>query len=242
MICKICGGDCKEKNGNYVCKYCGAVWQTKETTVSSTPVKSVDTGVSVYDKNINGILEIVCPTPTGTFSGSGSLITADGYALTNTHVVTHNNVPFQEIIVRIAGETVNATVVKLGDNLGGLGSGVDLAILKLSRVPANASVVKLGNTDDVRNGEKVYVIGNSRGEGTCITSGIVSDRLRQVSGKTLLMTDCAVNPGNSGGPIFDEDGVAIGTIVSKRIDSEGMNYAIPANTVRQFIESVIKNF
>jgi len=68
----------------------------------------------------------------------------------------------------------------------------------------------------------------------------VSDKRRQLSGHTLMMTDCAINGGNSGGPIFNSSGIAIGVIVSSRINrdgsaTEGMNYAIPADIVLDFI-------
>jgi serine protease Do len=119
----------------------------------------------------------------------------------------------------------------------GHGDGVDLALIKLSRVPQGAVRVTFENFNRVRNGERVFAIGNSLGFGTCITSGIVSDRSRVVDGETLLMTDCAVNSGNSGGPIFNEEGRVIGAIVSGISGAEGMNFAIPASTVVDFLKA-----
>lgn len=81
------------------------------------------------------------------------------------------------------------------------------------------------------------MIGNSLGGGTCITSGIVSDRRRTLEGKARLMTDCAVNRGNSGGPVFNEAGEVVGTIVAVTTAAEGMNYAIPADVVLAYIKS-----
>ena len=137
----------------------------------------------------------------------------------------------------MCNESVTADVLKLGDNSHGEGKGVDLALIKLSRVPSKATVVKFENFEKVKNGERIFVIGNSLGYGTCITSGIVSDRLRNVNGKMLLMTDCAINGGNSGGPIFNEKGLVIGAVVSGITSAEGMNFAIPANQVLYFIEA-----
>ena len=116
--------------------------------------------------------------------------------------------------------------------------GVDLAVIKLSRVPAGAKVVQFENCDNVRIGESVFVIGNSFGHGTCITAGTVSDRLRNVNGKMLMMTDCAINGGNSGGPIFNEKGLVIAAVVSGITSAEGMNFAIPSSTILRFLQNV----
>lgn len=70
--------------------------------------------------------------------------------------------------------------------------------------------------------------------GVCLGRGIVSDRLRNVNGHMLLMTDCAINGGNSGGPIFNEQGRVIAAVVSGITSAEGMNFAIPSDTVLQF--------
>jgi len=179
-------------------------------------------------------LEIECRFPTSISAGSGFMV-APGYAITNTHVVTNNAQPCRDITVRLADETISASIVCLGDDQGGHGNGVDLALLKLARVPRNAKIVSLADFGAVKVGESVFVIGNSLGHGTCITGGIVSDKCRQVDGHMLLMTDCAVNGGNSGGPIFNAAGNAIGAIVSGITSAEGMNFAIPANVVAEFI-------
>jgi len=234
-------------NGTYKCRFCRNVWTdpafAAQASVTAAPVTAPSVGgtepkncgTSVYEKNINGVLEIECGISGGISQGSGFLIADGGYAITNTHVVTDHSAPCRDITVRLAGETVPATIVALGDDRGGHGNGVDLALLKLSRVPRNAVIVKLADFSTVKVGESVYVIGNSLGYGTCITGGIVSDRCRNVNGDMLLMTDCAVNGGNSGGPIFNASGLAIGAIVSGITSAEGMNFAIPSNTVMEFI-------
>ncbi len=248
--CKSCGGVLRElANGDYKCRCCGQEFSadefagdgSRQTSQRSATVSRVNEGVNVFEKNQNGAMEITCNFITSASAGSGLLIDAEGYAVTNTHVVTGPDYsPCRHITVRIAGEQVKAEVVALGDKMGGNGRGVDLALLKLARVPAGAVVIELGNFDDVRIGEQVFVIGNSLGDGTCITSGIVSDKQRVLGGHTLMMTDCAINGGNSGGPIFNALGVAIGVIVSSRVQrdgsaTEGMNYAIPMNIVKDFI-------
>ena len=242
--CPGCGGAAENIGGNqYRCKYCMLEFsesELKPQTKSPAGITS-NGGVNVFDKNINGVLEILCKFPGGASAGSGLLINRSGYAITNAHVVTNNAKPCADITVKIAGEKVRASIVALGDNNGGHGNGVDLALIKLASVPYKATVIELADFNQVRNGEQVFVIGNSLGDGTCITSGIVSDKRRVVCGKTLLMTDCAINGGNSGGPIFNSQGLAIGVIVSSRIRSdgstaEGMNYAIPSDIVKNFLQ------
>ena len=240
--CPNCSGTLESiGGGKYRCIYCFAevsesdfVQKTSYTTHSSSE------GVDVFEKNKNGVLEIFCRFAGGGSAGSGLLVTKSGYAITNAHVVTDHGKVSSEITVNIAGERVRATIVALGDDRGGFGNGVDLALLKLSSVPYKANVIQIGDFSKVRIGEQVFVVGNSLGDGTCITSGIVSDKTRKVGGKTLMMTDCAINGGNSGGPIFNAQGIAIGVIVSSRIHAdgsatEGMNYAIPANIVKDFL-------
>ncbi len=235
--CLTCGGEVLLSNGRYHCLYCGNAYSLAEYPAKIQP--DVETcsneGINVFEKTMNGVLEITCIMPGGISSGSGFLIDESGHAITNTHVVTHNNRACDEIKVKIAGQSTCAKVVALGDDAGGLGNGVDLALLRLEKVPNNAVVIKLGNSERVRIGEQVFVVGNSLGYGTCMTSGIVSDKSRNVNGKQLLMTDCAVNSGNSGGPMFNNDGQAIGVIVSGISGAEGMNFAIPSSTVSAFI-------
>lgn len=239
-ICTNCGGNGIDiGGGRFRCQYCMNEFTEGYVASSSQRGSSPAGGVNVFDKNINGVLEIACEVSGGISQGSGLLIKkSGGFAVTNAHVVSERGTPSQRISVKVAGETVRAKIVAIG-RAGGSWSN-DLAVLKLERVPQKAVEIKLADFRSVRNGEQVFVIGNSRGEGTCITSGIVSDRLRSVDGHKLMMTDCAVNPGNSGGPIFNASGDAIGVIVSKTLDTEGMNYAIPADTVIAFIQNAIR--
>ena len=255
--CIQCGGPCTEiGNGEYECQFCGSTFSKEE--LAPVPVKQPapapiannnDSGANVFEKNINGILEIACAGKKGSWSGSGYIISCNGYAITNAHVAADDvdGQPCQKIVVRVCGQTIPASVVALADDKAGHGSGIDLAIIKLAHLPAGVTPLAFESLSNIRNGEPVFVIGNSLGEGTCITSGIVSDKARNVNGKTFIMTDCAVNGGNSGGPIFDRKGLIIGTITLQGRahdggDAEGMNYAIPANVVQMFVEQVQRRF
>ena len=251
--CNTCGGSTLFLgNDTYRCLYCGNEYNmhnstpTRVSKASTVVAEKKDNGVDVFEMNVDGVLEIEWSDEQYRHSGSGFLISHDGYALTNTHVVTHEDGrSCGEVDVRIKGQQVRASVVKLGDNQHGNGNGIDLALIKLDRMPQNAKVLQFENFDNVRIGERVFVIGNSLGYGTCITNGIVSDRLREVDGQMLLMTDCAVNGGNSGGPIFNDKGRVIGVIVSGINGAEGMNFAIPSKDAMRFISnkvSIVKQY
>lgn len=247
--CKACGGPCTERNGTYECQFCGSTFGVDDFAHSSTNqsfplMKNADSGADVFDKNINGVLEIMAAGKKGSWSGSGYIISEKGFAITNAHVAADDDgKPCQKMIVMVCKQQISATVVALADDKAGHGSGVDLALIKLAKMPLSATALAFEDFANVRNGEKVYVIGNSLGDGSCITSGIVSDRRRTLNGKELLMTDCAINGGNSGGPIFNEKGLVIGTICSSRLkadgsETKGMNYAVPGDIVQQFIEQI----
>lgn len=242
MQCKVCNGDCEAiGGGKYRCLFCGSVFSEAEAPAAARSVVTPksDSGANVFEQNIGGILEICWHDERCVYSGSGFLISGDGYAITNTHVVTYENgTSCGNVTVKLNGQSISASVVALGDRLHGSGNGVDLAILKLSHLPYGAKVLEFENFANVRIGEQVYVIGNSLGFGTCITSGIVSDKARPVNGKMLLMTDCAVNGGNSGGPIFNGNGKVIGAIVSGIDKAEGMNFAIPVSSIMEFLNNL----
>ncbi len=244
MNCKFCQGECKkQENGKYKCLYCGSVFSEDDVMTESVHVKekSISGGASVFEKNIGGILEITWQNGNILNSGSGFLINKQGYAITNTHVVTFaDGKSCEQVWVKINNTKVPAVVVALGDDRHGDGSGVDLALIKLQYLPRGAVALEFEDFEKVRIGEQVYVVGNSLGAGTCITSGIVSDKSRIVKGKRLLMTDCAINGGNSGGPMFNEKGKVIGAIVSGVTGAEGMNFAVPCDIIIQFLSSVRK--
>ena len=241
--CKKCGGICsKEGNGKYECPFCGSVFteedfEPKRKNVSSSAMETEkgDVGVKVFDRNVNGVLEI--STQIG--RGSGYLISDDGYAITNSHVVSlDTGKSCVRCSVKVAGETVSAVVVAMGTENNSMHcSNSDLALIKLSYVPSTAIPLRFGKSYNVRTGERIFVIGNSLGFGTCITSGIVSDNDRNGQ----LMYDCPTNPGNSGGPVFNSDGLVIGTHVAgtspKGVKVQGMNIAIPASAVIQFLKA-----
>lgn len=238
--CNVCGGICLPKgNGTYQCDCCGAVLTEDDFAATSSKSKGGraesaggDVGADIFEKNVNAVLEI----STRLGSGSGYLVSG-GYGITNSHVVClQDGSSCGTCSVKVAGETVSARVVAMGTEDNSMHATVhDLALIKLDRTPVRSTAVRFGDSDKVRTGERVFVIGNSLGYGTCITSGIVSDNNR--NGR--LMYDSATNPGNSGGPVFDADGKVIGTHVAgtspNGVKAQGMNYAIPARAVLDFL-------
>lgn len=253
-ICPICGGLLESRGQDvYKCKNCSTEGSFEELqnaietltgTIHSSEAIDADAGVTVFEKNKNAVMELSVVAGIDK-SGTGFLLTDTGYALTNTHVVT-NRETYQvasSIRAKIAGESVKATVVKLGDDCGGVGHGVDLALIRLESVPKKATTVTFGDYSKLRVGERIYPIGNAQGKGLSITAGIINDLARVIHARTpyALMTDAAINPGNSGGPVFDTHGNLIGAVVASYLDKEkridGMHYVIPLPIVKDFLKT-----
>ncbi|MBR2970178.1 MAG: trypsin-like peptidase domain-containing protein [Clostridia bacterium] len=244
MKCPACGEEATlGKGGKYRCPYCTHEFEMERPApapapsyVASTAPARAEDGTDVFESNVNGVLELFCDFGNVGASGSGFLIDKSGLAITNAHVVlSDEGKPSKQIVARVAGEKVGAALISADVKH-------DLALIVLKKVGRNAKVLKFGDFKKVRTGQKVFVIGNSLGDGTCITAGIVSDKSRDVNGQTLMMTDCQINGGNSGGPIFNADGEVIGVIVAQRLMEDGscangMKYAIPAPTALSFIEA-----
>ena len=166
--------------------------------------------------------------------GSGVIVTNEGHIITNSHVVDQ----VDEIEVQLSdGRTKKARLV-------GSDSQVDLAVLKIDE--PGVKPLKLGDSDAVQAGDMVLAIGNPFGFEETVTEGIISSKGRpnRVDGfGDFLQTDAAINPGNSGGPLINLSGEVIGintAIISRTGGSQGIGFAIPSNTVRVALESLLK--
>ena len=244
-VCLECGATCKETTeGNYSCPYCGsnftdADFAPKQSKAApQQPVNAAPAHASsedIYANNKNGVVEI----RTDTSAASGFIISKKGLVLTNAHaIIEEGNRVANNIYVKIGESFVRAHVIALGDTDTSNAKSADLALLALEGMPSEAINLSLGDSNAVKIGQHVYYIGNSKGEGICMTGGIVSDNNRKVNARYYLMTDAATNPGNSGGPLFNEDGKVIGVHVSARNEAVGMKYAIPINTAYAFLNRV----
>lgn len=168
--------------------------------------------------------------------GSGVIVSADGYIVTNNHVVESAD----EIEVALAdGRTADAKVV-------GADPETDLAVIRiqLDKLP----VVHFGQVDKLQVGDVLLAIGNPFGVGQTVTMGIVSALGRSQLGintfENFIQTDAAINPGNSGGALIDVNGNLVGinsAIYSKSGGSMGIGFAIPESTVRMVMQQIIQN-
>ncbi|OLE11864.1 MAG: hypothetical protein AUG52_05240 [Verrucomicrobia bacterium 13_1_20CM_3_54_17] len=171
--------------------------------------------------------------------GSGVIVTNEGHIITNSHVVTdREGNQVDQIEVQLSdGQTKKARLV-------GADSEVDLAVLKID--DPSAKPLKLADSDTVQPGDFVLAIGNPFGFEETVTDGIISSKGRP--NRTdffgdLIQTNAAINPGNSGGPLINLRGEVIGintAIASTTGGSQGIGFAIPSNTVRTALESLLK--
>jgi serine protease Do len=166
--------------------------------------------------------------------GSGVIVTKEGHIITNNHVVDH----VDQIEVQLSdGRTTKARLVGADEQL-------DLAVLKID-VPG-VQPLKLADSDTVQPGDSVLAIGNPFGLQETVTDGIISWKGQPNSTDfrgELLQTNAAINPGNSGGPLINVQGEVVGIneqIVSSSGGSQGIGFAIPSNTVRTALESLLK--
>jgi serine protease Do len=166
--------------------------------------------------------------------GSGVIVTNEGHIITNNHVVDQ----VDEIEVQLSdGRTKKARIV-------GADSQVDLAVLKID--DPGVKPLKLADSDTVQAGDFVLAIGNPFGFEETVTEGIISSKGRPNRTDAfgdLLQTDAAINPGNSGGPLINLRGEVIGintAIISRTGGSQGIGFAIPSNTIRTALESLLK--
>ncbi|MFX0116221.1 MAG: S1C family serine protease [Candidatus Hodarchaeota archaeon] len=166
--------------------------------------------------------------------GSGTIIDPKGYVLTNNHVIQGA----EKIEVTLASGKV------LAGRLAGEYASVDIAMVKVDG--EGFPVAELGDSDKLKMGQRVFAIGNPFGlaGGPTVTAGVVSAVNRSIRSERgvfegFVQTDAAINPGNSGGPLVDVDGrvVAINTAIIPF--AQGIGFAIPINSAREFAEEII---
>ncbi len=222
---------------------------------STIEIVQVDTGTQmtpaqVYAANVNSTVGITTSVTTNFWgyqttsaaSGSGFIISDDGYILTNFHVIEDSD---SISVSMYSGDSYEADLI-------GYDESNDIAVLKIE--VEGLSPVILGDSDNLNVGDSVVAIGNPLGELTfSLTSGTISAKDREVtfSGNitmNLLQTDCAINSGNSGGALFNLYGEVIGVTNAKYSSSSGseasidnIGFAIPINSVKGIVESSIEH-
>ena len=256
LVCALLGGLAQPiysaiSGGNETTIYTGERTPTQVDTASVDTSKELTTA-EIYAKYVNSCVGITVDivstnifgqTVTGAAAGSGFVITEDGYILTNYHVIDGANsikVTFED------GKEYTATYV------GGEEKN-DIAVIKVDAT--GLTPVVIGKSSDMLVGEQVTTIGNPLGELTFSEStGIISALDRSITmsdGRqmNMIQTDCAINSGNSGGPLFNSHGEVIG-IVSAKYSSgsssssasvEGLGFAIPMDDVASMVSDLVKN-
>ena len=237
-------------------------WVSTPTTTSLTNVQSNKSGTgsataktgeaadwkTVASEVSGSVVSIQAALSNGTAKGSGAIVSAKGYIVTNNHVISGA----QQIQVTLSnGQMYTAQVV-------GTDTTTDLAVIKLDNPPSDLKAVEFADSDKLAVGEDVMAIGNPLGYDDTATTGIVSALNRPVtvtddSGSDIVTNavqiDAAINPGNSGGPTFNAAGQVIGinsSIASTATSSDsagsiGIGFAIPSNLVKRVANEIIKD-
>ena len=237
-------------------------WVSTPTTTSLTNVQSNKSGTgsataktgeaadwkTVVSEVSGSVVSIQAALSNGTAKGSGAIVSAKGYIVTNNHVISGA----QQIQVTLSnGQMYTAQVV-------GTDTTTDLAVIKLDNPPSDLKAVEFADSDKLAVGEDVMAIGNPLGYDDTATTGIVSALNRPVtvtddSGSDIVTNavqiDAAINPGNSGGPTFNAAGQVIGinsSIASTATSSDsagsiGIGFAIPSNLVKRVANEIIKD-
>jgi len=180
-----------------------------------------------FSNIIEDAVKSVVTIRTDVSQGTGFVITSDGYAVTNAHVLSGGSVV----------KAINYQQEILDAELIGYDKNLDIALLKLS---GSYSKLELGDSDNVQVGEKVIAIGNPLGLQFSVSQGIISAVHREgPSGlNSYLQTDAALNPGNSGGPLINTNGKVIGINNYKAGNSESLGFALESNFIKEAVNDI----
>ena len=183
---------------------------------------------------VNQLGEAVVQVRTPGGLGSGFFINEEGYLITNFHVIEGESQISLEVFLRKNGQ-LERTIYKQV-RIVAMNKFQDLALLKVEEKDApKFSHVALGDPEVLAVGERVFAIGSPLGLERTVTEGIVSTKTRQMQGELYLQTTAQINSGNSGGPLFNLRGEAVGVTNMKINFGEGIGFAIPMDAVKRFI-------
>jgi putative serine protease PepD len=216
---------------------------TSAAVASGTPAAEGSTlsAREIYRRAADSVAYITARGTQASATGTGFVVDADGLIVTNEHVVDGSS----DITVKLGdGTSRKATVV-------GQDKSTDIALLKIDTGGGKLTPLKLADSSKVQIGDATFAIGNPFGLEDTLTTGVISATQRQITAPNgfsisgVLQTDAALNPGNSGGPLLDDQGDVIG--INSQIESNssgqgsseasntGVGFAIPSNTVRRVI-------
>lgn len=200
-----------------------AVRAAKASVVSITGISSIP---------VSGQVALVASLPS--INGTGFVISADGYIVSNSHVV--QDVNYSYTVMLADGREYDAKIV-------GLDKYDDVALIKIEA--GNLPAATLGDSDALEAGQTVFAIGNALGKyNFTVTKGVVSGLGRQVETdsttmprlRNLIQTDASINPGNSGGPLIDSSGQVVGVNTVMDRAGESLGFAVPINVVKQAVD------
>ena len=167
--------------------------------------------------------------------GSGFFINADGYLITNFHVIEGETEISVEVYHQTDGQLDRETYKQV--KIVAINKFHDLALLHIEDKNApKFKFVTLGSADALTVGESVFAIGSPLGLERTVTEGILSTKTRELEGELYLQTTAQINPGNSGGPLFNLAGEVVGVTNMKIMFGEGLGFAIPVELVRNFLD------
>lgn len=250
----ILGTENSNSSSNSNSQNSGYVSQTSLSNYSDTAIYAANkvlpsiVGIKV-EYNVNSLMSMFggVQNSTATATGSGIIISEDGYILTNNHVVSSASSSSYYSL----GEASKISVYLYNDSTAyeasivGTDEETDLAVIKIDKTGLTAA--ELGDSDSVAVGEFAMAVGNPLGMQSSITAGVISGVNREVTdsdGKTftVIQTDAAINSGNSGGALVNSQGQVIGinTLKVSATGVEGMGFAIPINSAKPIYEDLIQ--
>lgn len=194
----------------------------------AAPERSVRELVGILGESV-----VQVRTPSGL--GSGFFLNAEGYLITNFHVIEGETQISVEVYHQRGGQLERKTYRQV--RIVAMNKFEDLALLRIEDPSAPKFVpVSIGRTDALAVGERVFAIGSPLGLERTVTEGIVSTKTRQMQGGLYLQTTAQINPGNSGGPLFNLRGEVVGVTNMKMTFGEGLGFAIPTEQLRYFLD------
>jgi serine protease Do len=198
------------------------------STLLASPARDVSSLVKQIGEAV-----VQVRTPEGL--GSGFFINADGYLITNFHVIEGETEISVEVYHQKDGQLDRETYKQV--KIIAINKFHDLALLKIEDKNApKFKFVTLGNSDALSVGDAVFAVGSPLGLERTVTQGIVSTKTRQLEGNLYLQTSTQINPGNSGGPLFNLAGEVVGVTNMKITFGEGLAFAIPVELVKRFLD------
>jgi S1-C subfamily serine protease len=201
-------------------------------------------GVGVYAKSAPSVVLVLCTNTEGTSNGTGSVISTTGLVLTNVHVVQGATGCFG-ILKPTGFASISAETPMYPLKLIALDPTKDLALVQFQTQIPGLKPIPIGQMSNIQIGQEVHAIGHPRGNYWTYTKGVISQVRLQEKGLSPVVADAIqtqtpISPGNSGGPLLNNDGYLIGVNTWARTDAQNINFAVAVSEVIAFIQRVNK--